>query len=218
MILLVLAKTERTLGHSSINTQCTSIFIHSLAATNYRISPRRNSLPPPSHQSSGNIQRLSINNPKRFKDFSSTTRKYSKTFRQEPENFQRLFRLQNCPSRRSSICRKYSKTFRPASSNQQQQPASSIPATSSKQQQHPEAPTSSSNQQAVFQPQPAINQQPAANSSNQQKQSATATSSNQQQQSTAAINSSNKQRQPAFILVAAPTRSTPASVSYHYGS
>ena len=241
MILLALAKTEKTLGHSSIKTQCTSIFVHSLAATDYPTSPRRNSLPPPSHQYSRNIQRLFINTPKSFKDFSSTTRKSSKTFHQEPENIQRLFRLQNCPSRRSSICRKYSKTLLPAGSNQQQQPAAANSSSnqqavfqpqsatsSSNQKQQPPAANSSSNQQAVFQPQPAIVQQPAATSkqyssrnqqspSNQQQPTAAINRSNQLQQP-AAINSSNKQRQPAFILLAAPTRSTPASVSYHYGS
>ena len=39
---------------------------------------------------------------------------YSKTLQQQPENFQRLFRLQNCLSRKSATTRKYSKTFSPA--------------------------------------------------------------------------------------------------------
>ena len=187
--------------------------IHSLATTNYPTSPRRNSLPPPSHQYSGKIQRLFINNPKKVKDFSSTTRKNSETFHQKPENIQRLFRLQNCLSRRSSISRKYSKNFRPASSttaassNQQQQPASSIPTASSNQQQQSAAATSKQY--------PAATSDHPATSSNQQQQSTEAISYSNQQQSTAATNSSNKQRQPAFILLAAPTRSTPASVSYH---
>ena len=136
MILLALAKTERIRDHSSINTQCTAIFIHSLPTVNYLL-PRGETLfhlPP--------ISILEI-----FKDFSPTTRKYSKTFHQQPENNQRLFRLQNCPSlkssapvniqglfclqnclsRKSPISRKYSKTLRPAAatskSSQQQQPA-----------------------------------------------------------------------------------------------
>ena len=51
------------------------------------------------------------------------------------------------------------------------------------------------------------------------RQPAAATNcSNQQQQSTAATSSSNQQQQSAFILPAAPTQSTPTSVSYHYGS
>ena len=104
-----------------------------------------------------------------FKDFSPTTRKYSKTFHQQPENIQRLFRLQNCLSRKSStILRKYSKTFWAINNSNQQQQST--------------AATSSSNQQ----------QQSAAaiNSSNQQQQSTAATSSSiRQQQSTAATTS-----------------------------
>ena len=117
--------------------------VHSLATNIYPTFPRRNSFPPLSHQYSGNIQRLFINNPKIFKDKSSA-----------PENNQRLFRLQNCLSRKSSTSRKYSKTFRPASSNQQ-------------------ALTSSSNQQ--WQPAAAIN------NSNQQQQAATRNSNHRQQ-------------------------------------
>ena len=66
-----------------------------------------------------------------FKDFSSITRKYSKTFHQQFGNIQRLFRLQNCLSLKSSITRKYSKTFRLAtsSSNQQQQKPAEINST-----------------------------------------------------------------------------------------
>ena len=87
-------------------------------------------------------------------------------------------------------------------------PANSIPAASST---HPASsiPDATSNH-------------PATRSSNQQQPPAAATnSSNQQQQPTVAINSSNnhnQQQQPASVLPAAPTRSTPASVSYHYGS
>ena len=92
-----------------------------------------------------------------FKDFSPTTRKYSKTFHQHPrifkhfssapENIHKLFRLQNCLSRRSStIFRKNSKTFWAAtnSSNHQQQPTTAT--ISSNQQQQPSAAINSSNQ------------------------------------------------------------------------
>ena len=115
-------------------------------------------------------------NPKIFKDFSSAS-----------ENIQRLFRLQNCLSRKSStISRKYSKTFWEAAIN------------SSDQQQQSTAATSSSNQQ----------QRPAAaiNSSNQQQQSTAATSSsNQQQQPAAAINSSNQRQQSTATTSFRPT-------------
>ena len=64
------------------------------------------------HQQPENIQRLFINNPKTFKDFSSTTRKNSKTFHQQPENIQRLF-INNRKIFKdfSSTTRKHSKTF-----------------------------------------------------------------------------------------------------------
>ena len=121
-----------------------------------------------------------------FKDFFAC--KFVLTTKhQQPENIQRLFRLQICLSRKSStIFRKYSKTFWATnSSNQQQPPAAAI--NSSNQQQQSTAATSSSNQQ----------QPPAAaiNSSNQQQQSTAATSSsNQQQQPATAINSSNQKQ------------------------
>ena len=76
--------------------------------------------------------------------FPSIFWKYSKTFHQQPENIQRLFRLQNCLSRKSStIFRKYSNTFWAinSSSNQQQQPAATI--NSSNQQQQSTTATSS---------------------------------------------------------------------------
>ena len=149
MILLALTKIVGHLKKLSINTRRTTIFQYTLPTVNYLTSPRRNSLPPSSHQHSRNIHRLFTNNPGLFKDFSSTTRKCSKHFHQKPENIQRLFRLQkclsrkssapesiqrlfclqNCLGRKSSIFRKYSKTFRPAAtskSNQQQQLAAAI--------------------------------------------------------------------------------------------
>ena len=94
---------------------------------------------------------------------------------------------------------KYSKTFLPANLSYLQinnilELFKDFPAAISNQQ------PAISNQQSAT-----SNQQPAINNGNQQQQSAAATSSNQQQQ-------------PAFILPAAPTRSTPAPVKYHYGS
>ena len=120
-----------------------------------------------------------------FKDFLAF-RIVLAAFHQYPANIQRLFRLQNCLSRKSSVSQKYSKTFRPASSV----PAatSNNPAVnSSNQQKQSTAATSSSNQQ----------QQPAAatSSSNQQQQSAAATGSSNQHSS---INQhSRSQQQPS---------------------
>ena len=197
MILLVLAKTERIRGPSSINTQRTAIiFIRFLLSTNlFSRGETIFHLPP-------------INILELFKNFLSSTRKYSKIFspaelswpqinniletfkdffacriflvstHQYPGNIQKL-----------SSKQKQSTAATSSSSNQQQQqqPAAAT-SSSSNQQQQPAAATSSSNQQ----------QQSAAatSSSNQQQQPAAATSSsNQQQQSTAAINSSNQQQQ-----------------------
>ena len=179
--------------------------IRSLPAVNYSTSPRRNSLPPSSHQNSGNIQRLPIDNPKIFKDF---------------------FACRIVLSLNSSTSRIYSKTFQLAkatsSSNQQQQPAAAI--RSSNQQQQSAAAINSSNQQqqsaaAISSSNQQQQSTAAISSSNQQRRLAAATSSsNQQQQSTAAINNHDQQQQSALILPAAPTQSTPTSVSYHYGS
>ena len=130
--------------------------------------------------------------------------KYSKTFHQQPENIQRLFRLQICLSRKSSTTfRKNSKTFWAAinSSNLHQQSIAAI---------------NTSNQQ----------QQPSAAISNQQQQPTAATSSSDQQQSTssnnqpvAAIKRNNQhQQRPALVLPAISTQSTTTSVSYKYGS
>ena len=126
MILLALAKIVGHLKKVNINTRRTTIFQYTLPTVNYLTSPRRNSLPPSSHQHSRNIQRLFTNNPEIFKAFSSKTRKYSKIFRLQnclsrksstAESIQRLFCLQNCLRRKSSIFRKYSKTFRPAATS-----------------------------------------------------------------------------------------------------
>ena len=192
---------------SSINTQCTAIiFIRLLlSTTNF----------PEANLSSTFLSPIFW---KIFKDFFACKFVLAAKH-QQPENIQRLFRLQICLSRKSStIFRKYSETFwainssnqqqqstaATSSSNQQQQPAAAI--NSSNQQQQSTAATSSSNQQ----------QQPAAaiNSSNQQQQSTAATSSsNQQQRPAAAINSSNQlQQQPAFVLPAPLPQSTTTHV------
>ena len=76
-------------------------------------SPRRNSLPPSSHQCSGNFERQIINNPKIFKDFFACKFVLAANH-QQSESIQRLFRLQVCLSRKSWTTRKYSKTFSPA--------------------------------------------------------------------------------------------------------
>ena len=76
--------------------------------------------------------------------FPSILWKYSKTFYRQPENFQRLFRLQNCLSHKSLIFRKFSKIFL-----QQQQPA--VLTSSSNHQQQPAKATSSSNQHSSYQ-------------------------------------------------------------------
>ena len=190
--------------------------VHSLATTNYPTSSRRNS---PTHSSHLNIQKISS------LFFQQQARKSS-----APETFQRLFRLQNCRSRKSPLSGKFSKTF-PAtaisSSNQQQQPTTAI--NSSNQQQRPAAATSSSDQQQ--QPAAAISssdqqQRPAAatSSSNQLQQSAAATnSSDQQQQSTAATGISNQhssyqqhlhnQRRPPLVITTVPSSGYPTSSS-----
>ena len=101
MILSALAKTDRIRGHLSIKTQCTTIiFIRLLPPTT--LLPRGETI---FHLPLINILEI-------FKDFSSTTRKYSKTVHQQPENIQRL--LINNPKifkDFSSTTRKYSKTF-----------------------------------------------------------------------------------------------------------
>ena len=118
-----------------MNTQCTAIiFIRYLPSTT--LPPRGETL----------FHLLLINILEKFEDFSSTIWKYSKTFKQQPETIQRLFRLQNCLSRKSPISPKYSKTFRATtSSNQQQEPAAAI-SSSINQQQQSAAATSSGNQ------------------------------------------------------------------------
>ena len=153
MILLALAKTERTRDHSSKNTQRTTIiFIRWLPSTT--LLPRGETL----------FHFPLINILKVFKYFFGCKLALAANH-QQPENIQRRFRLQNCLSRNSSISRKYSKTFRPTkaiySSNQQ---------SSSKQ--YPRSKQRSSSKQY-----PSRNQQ---SSSNQQQQSTAAINSNNQ--------------------------------------
>ena len=106
---------------------------------------------------------------------------------QYPGNIQKLFRLQNCLSRNSSISWKYSKNFLPANLSEPQLiNILEIFKDFFTSKHHP-----NSNEQS---------------SSNQLQRSATATSSsnqqsfsNEQQQSTAAISSKKQQQQPEFI-------------------
>ena len=147
--------------------------LHTIATANYPTSPRRNSLPPPSHQYSGNNQRFSLNNPKKFKDFFAC----------------RIVLVAN-----HQYPGKYSKTFRPAkainSSNQQQR--STAATSNSNHQQQPAAATSRSDQQ----------QQPASatSSSNQQQRSTAAiNSSNPHQQSAFIIPAAPAQSTPTFV-------------------
>ena len=131
-----------------------------------------------------------MNNPKKIKNFSSTTRKYSKTLQQQPGKIQR--QIKNIPKVfkdffASKIVlaanQQYSENIQILSEQQQQ---STSATNSGNQQRRPAAATSSSNEK----------QQPAAATS----------SSNQQQQLAAAINSSKLHQQSAFILPAAPTQ------------
>ena len=162
---------------------------NSSATTNYSTSPRRNS---PTHSFHLKIQKISS------PLFHQQAHKSS-----APENIQRLFRLQNCLSRKSSVSWKYSKTFQAASSTPaatNNHPASSIPAATSNQPASSN-PAATSNQQ----------QQPAAatSNSNQQQQPAAATSSSKQQQrSTAATSNSNHHQQPAAATSIRPASST----------
>ena len=188
-------KTERTRDHSDIKTQCTTKnFIRLLPSSS--LLPRGETV---FHLPLTDILKI-------FKDFPACKFVLAANH-QHPENIQRLFRLQNCLSRESPVSREYSKTFWPASSipaATSNHPASSIPAATSN---HPanSIPAATSNH-------------PATNSSNQQQQAAAINSSNQQPQPAEATSSSKQQQQPAFVLPAAPTRSTSASVSYPYGS
>ena len=84
-----------------------SHFSEPLPTVNWPTSQRRNSLPLPSHPNSG-IQSLL------WKYTKTTSKIVLAANHQYPGNIQRLCRLQNCLSRKSSISRKVSKTFSPA--------------------------------------------------------------------------------------------------------
>ena len=119
---------------------------------------------------------------------------------QYPEKTQRLFRLQNCLSLKSSISRKYPKTFSPAELSWPQ--IIKIPEISK------DFPASKQYSSSNRQPSSTIN------NSNQQQQPATAiNSSNQQQQPTAATSSSNQQQQSATATSFHPSTSTHAATS-----
>ena len=143
--------------------------------------------------------------------------KNTKTFHQQPENIQRLFRMQIVlaanhqlyPGNIQRLFGQQQSTAATSSSNQQQQPAAAI--NSSNQQQQSTAATSSSNQQQQQSTAAAIN------SSNQQQQSTAATSSsNQQQQPAAAINSSNQQQQStAASSISNQHQQLAATTSFH---
>ena len=173
-------------------TQCTAIiFIRSLpSTTNFPEAKLSSTFLSPIHW-------------KIFKDFFACKFVLAANH-QQPENIQRLFRLQICLSRISSTTRKYSKTFWAINSSNQQQPSTAA-TNSNHQQQQPTATINSSNQQ---QPSTAATnsnhqqQQPAAtiNSSNQQQPSTAATSSNHQQQQPAATINSSNQQQPAATI------------------
>ena len=179
-------------------------------------SPRRNSLPPSSHQYSGKTQRLFINNQKIFKDFFACKivlaenhlhPKIIKDFfackivlaanHQHPKIFKDFFACKIVLAANHQLPKKFKHFFdcRVVLAANHQYPGSI---------QRP-----SEQQQTAA----------AASGSNQQHQPAAAISSSyQQQQPAKATSSDNQQQQSAFILPAAPTQSTPTSVSYHYGS
>ena len=119
--------------------------------------------------------------------FSSIFWKFSKAFHRKPENFQELFRLQNCLSRKSSAPENIQRLFR-------------LQNCLSRKSSAPENIQRLSDQQ-----QPAK----AISSSNQQQQSAKPiNSNNQQQQPAAAVSSSNKQQQPAPATINSNQHST----------
>ena len=131
---------------------------------------------------------------------SSIFWKNSKIFHQQPENIQRLFRLQNCLRRKSSAPENIQRLFRLQNCLSRKSSApESIQRLSDKQQ--PAKAISSSNQQKQS--------AAAISSSNQQKQStATFNSGNQQQQSAAGISSSNQHQRPSTAISIHPTSST----------
>ena len=160
MILLALAKIVSHLEKLNIDTRRTAIFHYTLPTVNYLTSPEAKLsptfLPSKFWKYSKTFHQRAENIQRLFRLQNCLSRKSS-----APENIQRLFRLQNCLSRKSSMFQKYSKTFRPA------------PSSKSNQQQPPTAATSKS-----------IQQQPST---------AATSKNNQQQPSTAATSESNQQ-------------------------
>ena len=154
----------------ALTRQVHNHYFHSLAIINYPTSP--------THSSHLNIQKI-----------SSLLFHEQAANHQQPENIQRLFRLQNCLSCKSSTTRNYSKTFSPAELSQPQiinnpkifKDFFAWRIVLAADQHYP------GNIQRLS------GQQSAINSSNQQQQSTAATSSsNQQQLSIAATSSSNQ--------------------------
>ena len=178
MILLALAETGKIRGHSSINTQSTTIiFIRLLPPTT--LLPRGETL---FHLPLTNIL-------EKFKEFSSTTRKSSKTF--SPAKLS-LPQATNNPE--------IFKDFPTSKSNQQQQPAEAT-SSSNQQQQQSAAAINSSNQQQQS--------TAATNSSNQQQQSTAATNSSNQH--SAYQQHLHNQRRPPLVTITVPSRGYPAS-------
>ena len=128
MILLAFAEIRGHFEKSSINTKRRAIFLHSVPTVNYLL-PRGETL--------FHLPRIDIL--EIFKDFSPTTRKYAKTFHQQPKNIQRLFACKIV----LAANHQYPGNIQRLSG--QQQPAKAI--SSSNQQKQPAAATSSSNQQ-----------------------------------------------------------------------
>ena len=184
MILLAIAKFERTCDHSSINTQRTTImFVRLISSTT--LLPRGETLLPTAFTWLF----------RKYLHFSSTSKpanhQHPKIFKyifacgivlaanhQYPGNIQRLAEQQQ-----STAATSY-------------HPASSIPAATSN---HPARCSSNQQQQSTA----------AINSSNQQQQRAAATSSrNQQQQPPTATSSSGQQQRTAATTGIHPTSST----------
>ena len=190
--------------------------IHSLATVNYPTSPKRISLLSSSHQYSGNIQKLSIDNLKIFKDFFAS-RIVLAANHQHPIIFKdfsacrivltanhqysgNIQRLSEQPATAiNSSNQQQQSTAAPSNSNQQQQPATAT--SNSNQQQQPVGTTSNSNQQQ---------QLPAATSSSNQQQQPAAATSNSNQHSSYQQHLHN-QRRPPLVINTVPSRGYPAS-------
>ena len=132
-------------------------------------------------------------------NFSSTSLssifwKHSKTFHQQPENIQRLFRLQNCLSRKSSAPENIQRLFRPQNRPRRK---SSAPESI----------------QRLFLLQNCLSRKSSAPEIiqrlyDQQQPAKAISSSNQQQQSAAAISSSNQHQRSSTAISIHSTCST----------